>query len=121
MFYNFINHFNPMSYLSPQTITNNLLNSLIALKNASQELIPIVGRLALSSQSLPKLIYGDIHLCAMKLSDIITNDLPKIAYSLPDSARQLAIAVSKLRNNITDIPQISKNTTSEAVCFKKNY
>jgi hypothetical protein len=120
MLYSFINYFNT-SYLSPQTITNNLQNSLIALKNASQELIPIVGRLALSSQSLPKLIYGDIPSSAVKLLDIVTNDLPKIAYSLPDSGQQLAIAVSKLRNNITDIPQISKNTTTEAVCFRKNY
>jgi hypothetical protein len=121
MLYSFINYFNPMSYLSPQTITNNLQNSLIALKSASQKLIPIVGRLVLSSQSLPKLIYGDIPSSAMKLSDIVNSDLPKIAYSLPDSVEQLAIAVSKLRNNISDILQISKNTTSEAVCFRKNY
>jgi hypothetical protein len=32
-----------------------------------------------------------------------------------------ATAVSKLSNNVTDIPQISKNTTSQTICFKKNF
>jgi hypothetical protein len=39
----------------------------------------------------------------MNLLEIVANDLPKIAYSFPDSTQQLAIAVLKLRNNITDL------------------